>query len=75
MAKKKTHKGLAGAKPFPGHARVMEGEPATHLKHGTITHKKSRKFVNSMVSTGHVKGPLKVSGKGKSTKKRTHTKA
>lgn len=69
-------KHLAGANPFPhkGH-RVMKGTKQTHLKPSKIKRSKSSNFVNSMVRTDLVKGPLKAGGKHKTSRAKTRVKA
>jgi hypothetical protein len=77
MAKRRhAHKDLASTTPFPhkGH-RVMKGTAETRLKPGKVKRSRSSNFVNSIVRTGLVKGPLKVSGSHKTSRKRTVVKA
>lgn len=75
MKKRSAKKDLAGDNPFPGHHRVMKGEPANRMKKGKIKHSSSSHFGNSHVRTGMVKGPLAVKGKHKTSRKRVMVKA
>jgi hypothetical protein len=70
-----SHKHLGGSKPFPGKHKVLKGTAANHLTPGKVKEKKGSLKVNSYTKTGVVKGPLKVSGKGHTSKKKTHVKA